>query len=99
MIYKVEIGRRLRVAIEAIGETQAEVARELGVSTRRPLSRPLVHEMLFRPLRGFDGVDFARDCFRGAFGIGEGNMARGSGFAGGSIGRGWPSFRRINKTG
>jgi transcriptional regulator with XRE-family HTH domain len=32
VIYKVEIGRRLRVAIEAIGETQAEVARELGVS-------------------------------------------------------------------
>jgi transcriptional regulator with XRE-family HTH domain len=31
-MYKLEVGRRLRVAIEAIGETQAEVARELHVS-------------------------------------------------------------------
>jgi transcriptional regulator with XRE-family HTH domain len=31
-MYKLEVGRRLRVAIEAIGETQAEVARKLHVS-------------------------------------------------------------------
>ena len=35
-MYKLEVGRRLRVAIEAVGETQAEVARELHVSPTKP---------------------------------------------------------------
>ena len=31
-VYKLEVGRRLRVAIEAIGEPQVAIARELNVS-------------------------------------------------------------------